>query len=233
MSTQINISKKITVKDEAVLLTSDVNSINFTGTGITATTVGNDVTVTVPGSSGGGLQGFHNIVGPESGNTVTNRFIGITTSYNLYTNNIIRLHPYMSAKTFTTSSISMQILNPQAGALGRILIYSNVNSKPDTKLYESTSLNFSTSGIKTAFTTFTFTQGVVYWIGFQNFLTGTSASIASITNSNLIPFLGTISSNSQYTGYETSAYVFGFAPTTIGAVTPTDFTMPLLLITAV
>lgn len=50
MSTQINISKKITVKDEAVVLTSDVNSINFTGTGITATTVGNDVTVTVPGS---------------------------------------------------------------------------------------------------------------------------------------------------------------------------------------
>ena len=51
MSTQINISKKITVKDEAVVLTSDVNSINFTGTGITATTIGNDVTVTVPGST--------------------------------------------------------------------------------------------------------------------------------------------------------------------------------------
>jgi hypothetical protein len=52
MSTEINVSKKITVKDEAVLLTSDVNSINFTGTGITATTVGNDVTVTAIGSSG-------------------------------------------------------------------------------------------------------------------------------------------------------------------------------------
>jgi hypothetical protein len=53
MSTQINVSKKITVKDEAVVLTSDVNSINFTGTGITATTVGNNVTVTVPGSTPG------------------------------------------------------------------------------------------------------------------------------------------------------------------------------------
>lgn len=50
MSSEINISKKITVKDEAVVLTSDVNSINFTGTGITATRVGNDVTITVPGS---------------------------------------------------------------------------------------------------------------------------------------------------------------------------------------
>ena len=231
MSSEINISKKITVKDEAVVLTSDVNSINFTGTGITATRAGNDITVTVPGSSGGG--GFHNIVGPESGNTVTNRFVGTSTSNNTYINNIIRLHPYMSVKTFTTSSISMQILTPQAGALGRILIYSNVNSKPGTKLYESTSLDFSTGIIKTALTTFTFTQGVVYWIGFQNFLTVASASISSITNSNLIPFLGTISSNSQYTGYETSAYAFGSAPTTMGAVTPTEFTMPLLLITAV
>jgi len=53
MSTQINVSKKITVKDEAVVLTSDVNSVNFTGTGITATTIGNDVTLTVPGSTPG------------------------------------------------------------------------------------------------------------------------------------------------------------------------------------
>jgi len=51
MSTQINISKKVAVKDEAVVLTSDVNSINFTGSGVTATTVGNDVTVTVSGSA--------------------------------------------------------------------------------------------------------------------------------------------------------------------------------------
>jgi hypothetical protein len=59
MSTGINISKKITVKDEAVLLTSDVNSINFTGAGITATTVGNDVTVTVPS----GIFGIANTSG--------------------------------------------------------------------------------------------------------------------------------------------------------------------------
>lgn len=53
MSTQINISKKITVKDEAVVLTSDVNSIDFTGAGVTATNVGNAVTVNIPSGGGG------------------------------------------------------------------------------------------------------------------------------------------------------------------------------------
>lgn len=39
----------ITVKDENTSLTTALNSINFAGTGVTATTSGNDVTVTIPG----------------------------------------------------------------------------------------------------------------------------------------------------------------------------------------
>lgn len=52
MSTQINLSKRIAIKNECVTLTPNVNSINFEGTGINATTSGDDVTVTVPGSYG-------------------------------------------------------------------------------------------------------------------------------------------------------------------------------------
>jgi hypothetical protein len=52
MSTQINIGKKIAVLDEGSTLTSDVAQIDFTGTGVTATTSGNNVTVNVTGSSG-------------------------------------------------------------------------------------------------------------------------------------------------------------------------------------
>ena len=50
MSTGINIGKSIKILDEGSSLTTNVAQINFTGAGITATTVGNDVTVTVPGS---------------------------------------------------------------------------------------------------------------------------------------------------------------------------------------
>jgi hypothetical protein len=52
MSTEINLAKRIAIKEEGTAITSNVNSINFAGSGVTATTVGNDVTVTV--SSGGG-----------------------------------------------------------------------------------------------------------------------------------------------------------------------------------
>jgi hypothetical protein len=55
MSTGINIKKLIKVLDEGSTLTSDVAQINFTGTGVTATTSGNDVTVNIPP---GGLTYF-------------------------------------------------------------------------------------------------------------------------------------------------------------------------------
>lgn len=53
MATSITISKQIAIKDEGVVKTSDANSINFTGAGVTATNVGNAVTVNIPGGGGG------------------------------------------------------------------------------------------------------------------------------------------------------------------------------------
>jgi hypothetical protein len=47
----------ITVKEEGTSLTSGVKSFNFVGAGVTATTSGDDVTVTVAGG-GGGSSGF-------------------------------------------------------------------------------------------------------------------------------------------------------------------------------
>jgi hypothetical protein len=188
-----------------------------------------DVIDTLP--SGGGLLGINNVITPQVGQTITNRFFGTSTTFSTYTNNIIRLHPYTSAYTITTTSIKMQILTGEASAQGRILIYSNSASKPATKLYESATLNFSTTGEKTATIAFTFTAGTTYWIGFQNSMAATSAAISSITSSNLIPFLGNPGTNAGYVGYETSAYAFGSAPATMGAVTEIDSSFPLLLIT--
>jgi hypothetical protein len=52
MSTGINIGKAIKILDEGSTLTSDVAQIDFTGTGVTATTSGNNVTVNVVGATG-------------------------------------------------------------------------------------------------------------------------------------------------------------------------------------
>ena len=157
--------------------------------------------------------------------------MGTSTNFVTYTNNIIRLHPYMPHSTFTTSSLAVQILTGQTGAAIRLLIYNNSATKPSGKLFESTSISCATSGLKTVSTSFTFTAGTIYWLGFQNSLSGTSATIASLTSANLIPFLGDASSNSAYIGYETSAYSYGSAPTTMGAVTAVDSNFPLYWIT--
>ena len=181
--------------------------------------------------SGGGLQGVYNIIRGQSGNVINNRFFGTSTNFATYTNNIIKLHPYISNYTYTTSSIGIQILTPQTGANTRILIYSDSLSKPNTKLYESATIDCSTGGIKTAITSFTFTAGVVYWIGFQNSFTTTSASISSLTSSNLPPFRGDATANAAYIGYQTSAYSLGSAPTTMGAVTLDNTNYILLWLT--
>ena len=50
MSTEINIKKKITVSEESTIITTDVSSIDFVGAGVTASTIGNNVTVTINGA---------------------------------------------------------------------------------------------------------------------------------------------------------------------------------------
>ena len=52
MSTEINIKKRIDIQEEGVSITPDVNSINFIGDGVTASAIGDDVTVNIPGGTG-------------------------------------------------------------------------------------------------------------------------------------------------------------------------------------
>ena len=47
-------SANVEILDEGVSITGTVESINFVGAGVTATAVGNDVTVNIPGGGGGG-----------------------------------------------------------------------------------------------------------------------------------------------------------------------------------
>ena len=61
MATGIDISKQIAILDEGTQITPSVNQINFTGTGITATASGNDVTVNVVGATG--VWGIANTAG--------------------------------------------------------------------------------------------------------------------------------------------------------------------------
>jgi hypothetical protein len=52
MSTGIEIKKKLAILNESASVTTDASSIDFVGSGVNASTVGNNVTVTIPGGSG-------------------------------------------------------------------------------------------------------------------------------------------------------------------------------------
>lgn len=50
MSTIINIDKRISVEEEGTVITSNVSNINYVGTGVTASAIGENVTVDIPGA---------------------------------------------------------------------------------------------------------------------------------------------------------------------------------------
>lgn len=70
-----NVNANITVKDEGTTLTTNVKSFDFVGAGVTATAVGNAVTITIPAVSPSTLASYDegNLL---TANTVSYNFVG-------------------------------------------------------------------------------------------------------------------------------------------------------------
>lgn len=98
-------------------------------------------------------------------------------------------YPYIPRYGYTATQLFVNVTAAVAGKLGRIVIYEDVNGKPINKIYESSNLDLSTTGVKTALTSFTFVSGTTYWLAFQaNGVAG--GSISGITSSNTMMFGG-------------------------------------------
>ncbi len=102
-----------------------------------------------------------------------------------------------------------------AGAFIRILVYSNLDGVPSSKLIESTSLDCSNSGIKTFNTSYTFNAGTTYWLGYYSNL---AMALNIFDVSQMIPISASTHTNSFTT--LTVAATFPTAPATLGAATP-------------
>jgi hypothetical protein len=175
----------------------------------------------------GGASGIHGFIKPQTGDSTSASINAGALSTIAISNNRLYANAFIPVQTITCSSLYMNCSTLQVGALGRILIYSDLNGLPNTKLYESANLDLSTTGIKTATTTFTFTAGTTYWLSFHG--SGT-ATIHSISVGNVIPLrLNGISVSSLYIA--TTAPAFGSAPSPFGAVSGTNTTVPFIGIT--
>jgi len=222
MSTSITISKQIEIQDEGVSRTSDVNRINFTGTGVTATNVGNAVTVDVPGGGGGGV---HVLTKPVTGRSYGVRTNATTAnSSSSVSANTIALYPFIPANSITISNLQLNVAGTAAANI-RILVYSDLNGVPSSKLIESTNLDCSTTGTKTYTTSYTFTAGTVYWLGCYS---SASASVSVLDAAQMTP----ISTNAFGTAYSSvvASATFGSAPSTLGTASLSSSTSNLCAI---
>ena len=172
-----------------------------------------------------GLRGIHALVKLRTGDAVSCQITAGTQNSVASLANRLSALSFNPAQTFTSSNLYIFVNAGIASSLAKILIYSDVNGIPTTKLYESANLDTSTTGTKTATTSFTFTAGETYWL-----VVWTSANPTltawGVTSLISVKTTGT----SPVSGYGATA-TFGTAPTTFPSLLLQTSTVPCVFIT--
>jgi hypothetical protein len=157
-------------------------------------------------------SGVHVLTKPVSGRTYSVRTDTSTATSVINTAaNFIYLSPFVPANTLTVSNLQINVTTLTVGGNARILVYSDSNGVPSSRLLESTSLDCSTTGAKTYTASFTFTAGTTYWLGVYSNLVVT---LSAMNSTQLTPI-----STSLFTsgiGILNVAATFPNAPATLG-----------------
>jgi hypothetical protein len=167
------------------------------------------------------LLGVHSLIPLQSGDWTSNLIgVALTGGGNIsnYQGRII-CYPYKPNQTFTISSINVSVTSAYtAGTTIRLAIYSDLNGKPNSLLMNTTDLT-TTLGVKTYNTTFTFTQGVTYWLAYQSSNANNTGALSSVAAANCVYIKNNGSVGTADTKYfYESPYVNG-VPTSISGLT--------------
>ena len=168
---------------------------------------------------------LHTFLKPAVGQSTNVSLNGPAISTIVGVVNKLTVSPFIPAQTITSASLYINVTVSGIGSNARILIYSNLNGKPDIKLYESANLDCSTIGIKTATTVQTFVAGTTYWIGVQTSSTQTLSSLP-VVSLQVINVVGTSITSSIFI-----TPTFGSAPTSFGSGTGQNIAVPFVGIT--
>ena len=179
------------------------------------------------GGGGGGLKGINSIIKLSSGDIVSTNISTSASYFNvaLVANRLYTI-PFIPNEDIVTSNLLIFNNTDTASTFAKILIYSDLNGLPNTKLYESAALYLYTTGQKTATTTQTLTAGTTYWITLH-------ASSNNSINTHSPATLSVIKMTTNSGGISSyySSAPFGSAPTTFGAVTSSAASFPFIGIT--
>jgi hypothetical protein len=212
--------------NSATLLTS--GNVNLQATLVSGTNIKTINSNSLLGSgdlviAGGG--GVHVLTKPVSARSYGVRTNATTANSSSSTSaNNISLYPFIPANSITISNLQLNVAGSSATNI-RILVYSDLNGVPSSKLIESTNLDASTIGVKTFTTSYTFTAGTVYWLGCYS---SGSVSVSVLDAAQMTP----ISTNAFGTAYSsvTASATFGSAPSTLGTATLSSSTSNLCAI---
>lgn len=216
----LSIPQSSTLQD-GYLSSTDWNTFNGKQNALTLTTTGTSGAATLVGSTlnipqysggGGASGGFNTPVKLGSGSIYSNIPYGASNATVALGSNTMYLAPFIPAQTFTISDFLINVAVLGSGNY-RILLYSHndTNGLPDVLLYESTDLSVTTTGVKTAITTQTFTAGTTYWLGVYGSGAAQFAAVV-VASQNQIGMYSTLA---QYSSI-TRGITFGSAPNPFG-----------------
>jgi hypothetical protein len=167
------------------------------------------------GGGGSGLQGAQIQFSNNGGNPNSFGFNASITAgssgTSIPTSGRLDVYPITPNRTLTNVSLTINVATLGVGALARLVVYSNSNDFPTTKLFESTDINCSTIGDKTVLSGLTFTAGTTYWLGFYS---NGIAQFRTIVFSSMIPIF--------WSSLSTAVIAWSRINTTLGTA-PTTF----------
>lgn len=228
----VNTGDQINITGTAANVTGIVAVANGgTGTATPSLVAGTNVTITgsfpnqtinSTGGGGGGSTIFTHILSkPQSLFYYSNALTNSTLISGIKTANVLHLTNFTPAYDLTINTFLIEVTTIDAIGLGKVLIYSDLNGLPNTKLLESVSFSSATLGVKTITGfTFTFTAGVTYWIAVPTNSSTNRFKAMNFNNPMLSPLIS--ASDTNFYNFWNIIAPYATMPTTITGLNSTN-----------
>ncbi len=121
-----------------------------------------------------------------SGRNYTNSYNTTTLTTLTGVANRMEIAPWVAPIDLTITTVGLLCTTAVAGALGKVVCYdSDSDGRPNNLLFETGTLDFSTTGYKTVSQSYNFEKGKCYWLGIRHSATAALNAHQSYTSPGL------------------------------------------------